>query len=289
MNWVTIEKEKCDNCGICVIRCNSCFTDSDSGITANANEETCNLCGHCISLCHTEAIVHEKMDIGNFPEADNEIKYDPDEFIRFIRRRRSHRHFKNKKIPRADLEKLVDLCRYAPTGSNAQAVEIKVIQSQDKIKKLSDLTLDYFIDLMKQVDDQVEVLRSEEKEVPKDLQMIQAKLARYKSMAIAKNHGLDVIFYNAPALMVFHSSQMATTPKDDCMIAAHTVALTAMTMGLETCYIGLFNAAAKNYPPAQKELKLPDENTIYSVLILGYPKLKYRLTVDRKQIKVEWE
>ena len=106
-------------------------------------------------------------------------------------------------------------------------------------------------------------------------------------MAIAKNDGLDVIFYNAPALMVFHSSKIATTPKDDCMIAAHTVALTAMTMGLETCYIGLFNAAAENYPPAQKELKLPDENSIYSVLILGYPKLKYRLAVDRKKIKVE--
>jgi len=289
MNWVTIDKEKCNNCGICVIRCIRCFADNDGEITANANEETCNLFGHCISLCATDAIVHEKMDMDNFPEADNEIKYDTDEFIRFLRRRRSHRHFKNKEIPRADLEKLVDLSRYAPTGSNAQAVEIKVIQNRDKIKKLADLTLDFFLDQMKQVDARVESLQSEGKEVPEDLKAIQDRLARYKTMAVAKEQGIDVIFHNAPAVMVFHSSKIASSPKDDCMIAAQTVALTAMTMGLETCYIGLFNAAATSYPPAQRELNLPDGNSSHSILILGYPKLKYRLAVDRKQIKVEWE
>ena len=289
MNWVTIDNEKCNNCGLCIMRCVNCFSDRDGEVVANATEETCNLCGHCSSLCAADAIAHDKMDMDNFPEADNDIVFDPDEFIRFIRRRRSHRHFKKKEIPRAELEKLVDLCRYAPTGSNAHAIEIRMIQTREKIKTLSDLTMEFFIDQITQVDDQVETLRSEGKEVPKDLQMLQERFARYKGIALAKKSGLDVIFYNAPAVMVFHSSKMATTPKDDCMIAAQTVTLAAMTMGLESCYIGLFHAAARNYPPAQEALNLPEGNIIYSVLILGYPKLKYRMAVDRKQIKVEWE
>jgi len=289
MSWVTVDKEKCNNCGLCIMRCVSCFSEKDGEVAGNATSETCNLCGHCISLCAACAISHEKMDMDNFPEAEKEIKFDPDDFIQFVRRRRSHRHFKDKEIPRADLEKLVDLCRYAPTGSNAQGVEIKMITTREKIKKLSDLTLDFFIGQIKQVDDQVKALESEGKEVPGDLQMLHERFSRYKRMAQARELGLDVIFHSAPAVMVFHSSMLPTTPKDDCMIAAQTVTLAAPTMGLESCYIGLFQAAAKSYPPAQEALNLPEGNSIYSVLILGYPKLRYRRLVDRKQIKVEWE
>jgi nitroreductase len=141
---------------------------------------------------------------------------------------------------------------------------------------------------MNQVDHQVRALQARGEAVPKDLEMLHQRFSRYQGMALAREQGMDVIFHNAPAVMLFQSSNMATTPKDDCMIAAHTVTLAAMTMGLESCYIGLFNAAARSDPRTQAALGLPEGNTIYSVLILGYPKLKYRKAVDRKPIKVTW-
>ena len=108
-------------------------------------------------------------------------------------------------------------------------------------------------------------------------------------MALARQMGLDVIFYRAPAVIVFHSSDAATTPKDDCVIAAQTMSMTAMTMGLESCYIGLFTNASKAHPPIREELRLPDAHQVYSTLIMGYPKLKFFKTVDRRPIKVTWE
>jgi nitroreductase len=266
-----------------------CFSVQDEKMTVNATEENCNLCGHCVALCPTDAIVHHKMDRDNFLPVDRELNFDTAQFIRFLRKRRSHRHFKERKMRRQDLETLVDVCRYAPTGSNRQAVELKIIQDPEKIARLSDHTMDYFIGLIEEVDARVARLEADGKEVPKSVRDLHANLSRYKGIEVARQIGLDVIFYSAPAVMVFHSSDAATTPKDDCVIAAQTVSMTAMTMGLETCYIGLFTNASSAHPPIQEELRLPGGHQVYSTLIIGYPKIRFFKTVDRKPIKVTWE
>jgi nitroreductase len=65
--------------------------------------------------------------------------------------------------------------------------------------------------------------------------------------------------------------------------------LLARTMGLETTYIALFEDASKAYPPIREELKLPEGNQIFSVLVIGYPEFKYYRTVDRRPIRTRWE
>jgi hypothetical protein len=65
--------------------------------------------------------------------------------------------------------------------------------------------------------------------------------------------------------------------------------LLARTMGLEYTYIGILQGAADNYPPVMEELNLPEGNKVYSVIIIGYPKLKFLRTVDRKPAAVRWE
>ncbi len=106
---------------------------------------------------------------------------------------------------------------------------------------------------------------------------------------MAKELGIDPILHKAPVVLIFHSPPNPSTPKDDCVIAAQTVVLGAMTMGLGTCYIGLLTNAALNYPPVQKALDLPPGNTVHSVLVLGYPRLKFHKAVDRKPLTIQWE
>jgi hypothetical protein len=65
--------------------------------------------------------------------------------------------------------------------------------------------------------------------------------------------------------------------------------LLARTMGLEFTYIGIFEAAANESPPVTEELNLPKGHGVYSVIVLGYPKLKFLRTVDRKPTAVRWE
>lgn len=230
------------------------------------------------------------MDMANFPPVEREVEFDAGDFTSFLRQRRSHRHFKNEAIPRETLEALVDICRYAPTGSNRQAVEIRVIEGPDRIKLLSDLTVDHFMRMLQQIEEQVEKFKAEVEELPADLAALHANTVRYKRMAEQREAGVDVVFRKAPCVMIFHASpRKATTPKDDCVIAAQTVSMLARTMQLETCYIGLFTAASHAYPPIMKELRLPEDHKVYSALILGYPKLKYLRAVDRQPIEVTWE
>lgn len=289
MSWVTIDQEKCNQCGICARRCPRCYTNNDGVITVQADQECCNLCGHCIALCKTSAITHSRMDMDNFPPVGAPIHLEADDFIRLVRQRRSYRAYKKKAVPRQDLEKLIEMCRYCPTGSNLQTVQIKIITDGGKIRNLSDLTVDYFMEMINQVDRTVTGITSQGREIPKDLAEQKSFVDRYRRLGMAKELGIDPILHNAPAVFIFHSPPNPSTPKDDCVIAAQTVVLGAMTMGLGTCYIGLLTKAAIDYPPLQKALDLPPENTVHSVLVLGYPRLKFHKAVDRKPLMVQWE
>lgn len=288
MSWVSISRDDCTGCGLCVERCVRCFSDRGDEITVLADETNCNLCGHCVALCPTMAITHRKMDMDNFPEISADSNFDTDTFIQFVRKRRSHRSFKEKPIPRAVLDKLVDVCRYAPTGSNVQNVELLIIQDRDKIKKLSDLTMESFQKARGIIERRVTALRAEGKEIPGDLQYSYDTLMARDQMQEAREAGLDTVFHNAPAVLIFHSPAATSAPKDNGVIASTTVTLTAMTMGLESTYIGVFEAAS-TYRPIKEELGLPAGHKVFSVLIMGYPRLKYLRSVDRKPIKVRWE
>lgn len=287
MTWVTIDKDKCNECGLCVLRCPICFSEKNEKISVHADENCCNLCGHCVSLCPTQAVVHHQLDMENFTPVGKTDMFDTESFIKFIRKRRSHRHFKDMEIPRADIEKLIDTCRYAPTGGNLQGVEIMVIQDRNKIKELSDLTVDFFDIIGTSAEKQLKELPSEE-EGSKKAELLQRTATYKERLTRARDSGYDPIFHSAPAVIIFHSHLQTASAKDDCVIASTTMGLTAMTMGLGTTYIGLYEAAAKNHPPALEALHLPPGHGVFSVLIMGYPKLKYLRTIDRKPIKTTW-
>ena len=288
-SWVSIDQDKCDGCGICALRCQLCFRKQGDEMTVQADESCCNLCGHCVALCPTDAIVCHKLDMDNFIAIKGGPAYDTDEFISFLRQRRSHRLFKKKPIPKKDLEKLVDVCRYAPTGSNVQNVHILMVQGTDKRQRLSDLTVDFFDEIGGKAQKRIERLKAEGKPLTEELDNLQSTLQYRDKLVLAKKVGFDPIFYQAPAVIVFHSPAQTSAPKDNCVIASTTLGLVARTMGLETTYIGLFNAAAAGYEPLKKELNLPLGHQVFSTLIAGYPKLKFLKTVDRKPIMTRWE
>jgi nitroreductase len=242
-----------------------------------------------VALCPTSAIEHHHMDMTGFVEYAQKASFDTDTFIQFLRERRSHRHFKDKAIPRKSLETLVDVCRYAPTGSNVQDVEIIVTQDQEKIKQYSDLTIDYFMTLAAPAREKLEALKDAGQKDTAEYTFYQRNLERGRLFDLARNTGFDPILYKAPAVMIFHSPSITSTPKDNGVIASTTAALTARTMGLEACYIGLMEFAANGYPALTRALDLPQGHQVYSIIILGYPKLKFLRAVDRKPMDVRWE
>ena len=289
MSWVMIDEEKCTGCALCATRCPRCFTDQEGEILTDSDEEKCILCGHCVSLCPTGAITHSKLKGKDFVEIDRGVNFETETFIDFLKERRSHRHFLDKKVPRKDLELLMEAGRWAPTGSNVQNVEVIVYTDPVKISKLSDLSIDYFIWIGERVKKKISRLESEGKQDTLDYQMTYRALGLGERMTKDKESGRDPIFHKAPVLMIFHSIAPTSAPKDNAVLAAHTVALTARTMGLESCYIGLLEVAAEYYPPLREEINLPPDHKVFDTMILGYPKLKFLKTVPRQPLKVRWE
>ncbi len=289
MSWVTIDYDKCTSCGTCIEGCGRCFSMEDDKVTVFADINCCSLCGRCISLCPTDAITHTEMDMDNFHKIRKRDFITTDDFFEFLRQRRSHRAFIDKSIPEIDMDKLVDIVRYSPTGTNSQMVELMVIRDPDKIKKLSDLSVDFMIKSGAEAGKKAEELRAAGKAGEDEINQLEMMAFYGDLMKQSREMGLDPIFYNAPAVMVFHALDQAFTKKDDCVIASTTMGLLARTMGLEYTYIGLFEAAANGNPAVMEELALPKSNRVFSVIIVGYPKMKFFTTVDRKPTTVRYE
>jgi nitroreductase/NAD-dependent dihydropyrimidine dehydrogenase PreA subunit len=289
MSWVKIDYAKCSNCGACLEGCTRCFSKKDDMVQVYADINCCSICGRCVALCPTGAITHTEMDMKNFHDIEKERFITSDDFFDFLRQRRSHRAFIDKKISEADMKKLVDIVRYSPTGSNSQMVELLLIQNPEKRKKLSDFTVDFMIKSGSDAKKRAEELRKEGKANEGEIKGLEMMAFYGELMGESREIGLDPVFYNAPLVMIFHSPMQAFSKKDDCVIASTTAGLLARTMGLEYTYIGIFEAAANNYPAVMEELKLPEENRVYSVILLGYPKMKFFRTVDRKPAMVRYE
>jgi len=61
------------------------------------------------------------------------------ENLELLKFRRSVRSFSDKKISRSDLEKLIDLARFAPTARNVQPWEFVAITDKHKLAELANL------------------------------------------------------------------------------------------------------------------------------------------------------
>lgn len=289
MSWVTIDYDKCTICGTCIEGCGRCFHMEGDRVTVHADQNCCSLCGRCVALCPTGAVTHDKMNMENFPEIRRREFITPDDFTDFVRQRRSHRAFLNKTIPESDIAKLVDIVRYCPTGSNSQMVELLVIRNPEKIKRLSDLTVDFMVTVGSDAARQAEALKAEGKTSPEEIGQMEMMALYGNMLEQSRETGIDPIFYLAPAVMVFHARDIGFSKKDDCVIASTTMGLLSRTMGLEFTYIGLFEGASNGDPAVMAELGLPEGHKVFSVIILGYPKLTFLREVDRKPIAVNYE
>jgi nitroreductase/NAD-dependent dihydropyrimidine dehydrogenase PreA subunit len=288
MSWVSIDYDKCTACGTCIEGCVRCFNMDGDRVVSFADENCCAICGRCVALCPTDAITHTEMDMENFPEIRRREFISTGDFTEFLRQRRSHRAFLNKRIPEPDIKKLVDIVRYCPTGSNSQMVELIVIQNPEKIKKLSDLSVDFMVKSGIDAAEQAEKLKAEGNASPDEVGQMEMMAVYGNMMAQSREIGIDPVFYNAPAVMVFHAKDTGFSKKDDCVIASTTMGLLSRTMGLEFTYIGIFEGAANGYPAVMEELGLPEGNKVFSVIIIGYPELKFLRMVDRKSTTVKY-
>jgi nitroreductase len=209
------------------------------------------------------------MPLSACPPIQKKLLPDADALKQLLLARRSIREYKGKAVSRKLLAELIDVARYAPTGSNAQQVHWTVFQNPEDVRKLGGMVVDF----MKII---IPVLTDVE------------RARRMQRIVDAWDGGKDRVLRGAPHLMVAHCPADLNFPAVDCAIALTYLELYAYARGLGTCWAGYFTAAAGLHEPLIKALDLPAGHKCFGGVMLGYPKYSYHRVPMRNKPLVTW-
>jgi len=273
MGLFIIDEKKCTRTGICVAECPaSIIVLNDDGTVpypVDGAEDICINCGHCVAVCPHGAISLAAMKVEECPPIDKKLKLSPYQVEQLLRSRRSIRTYQEKDVDKDDLKKVIDLARYAPSGSNSQHIHWRVYHSRDKVRELTEKAVDW-----------MRYLVSKQEPIAE-----QYRMAR---IVEGWENGIDIITRGAPGLIITHVPRDYAVAQIDSTIALTFVDLAAPTFGLGTCWAGFFMIAASYWPPLQRELGLPEDHSAYGAMMIGYPKYRYQRLPVRNDARITW-
>jgi len=202
---------------------------------------------------------------------DPELKISPKQAAQFLRSRRSVRCYKTEAVSKEQIIELIDIARFAPSGSNGQPLSWTVISSEEIITKLRQSVLVWARELAKAKLDESPISRN-----------------YLIYMLDSQRKGRDPVFRNAPQIVIAHAEGANRSATTDATIAIAYLELAAYSHGLGACWAGFLYLAAKYSPEVLSLLGLPEGHQCLGALMLGYPKHYYARIPRRKNPPVEW-
>ena len=266
---IRVDKEKCVKCGACVRDCIvHVLTAGEDGFPSvrPQDERYCINCQHCLAVCARGAVTCN--DVGFSDTLDIEPVPDGGAEAALIRQRRSVRHWGKGSIPEEVWTRLVDSLAWMPTGCNDHRMHFTIVRDPERMK--------WF--------------RSETSRIARRvvrtgiLKLFYPGFRRYMDEIM---RGDDVVFRNAPCMIV------ASTPKDapcheaDPWIALSYFDLLAQANGLGTCWCGFAVHAFKWVRKFRRALKIPRDHSVGAVLLFGPPAVTYARTTRPQPMPVD--
>lgn len=258
-----INNETCIACKLCEMVCIRDNIQVINKKVVEVDNGDCFDCGHCLAICPTESI-----SLNVFKDQSNPVEdYDPceipvnsEDFLQFLKQRRSIRWFKKKKIDKKTFGKLFEAAYYSPSAQNAQDVEFVVLDEK----------LDDFMHLV------YDIISAEEDKFFRIKQFgeyLRGKCDNKKHPLLWEGHQMILSFSKSQA---------------NALIANTRLELLAYTMGLGGFY-SLFTLKADeiNHDKLMEFFpEIDSDKHMYSAFIIGYPRVRYRRTVPHKKIDV---
>ncbi len=266
MTLITVNKELCTKCGLCAAPCRIIYFKEGSYPRQVPNtDEFCMRCGHCVGYCTTGALMHKEMP--GLPKIEKSLQVSFEQCAQLIKSRRSIREYKDKAVPKEEIERIIEVARYSPTGHNEQGVHWLVVNDRKKIKEIAAIGADW--------------LRAMMKNNPQMAQFFAGIIERLDA-------GEEMFLQGAPAIVLTYGLKNNPIGQTDCVIALSYFDLIANSAGLGCCWGGFLMMAAATYPDMIKALAQPDGYTPYAGMMFGYPKYKYTHIPGRKPADVIW-
>jgi nitroreductase/NAD-dependent dihydropyrimidine dehydrogenase PreA subunit len=266
MALLEINKETCTKCGLCATQCNMIiFKEGSYPRQLPGTDEFCMRCGHCVAVCPTGSLTHKEMPQTQTPQIDKKLEISYEQCAQLIKSRRSIRNYRDKAVPKEEIERIIDVARYAPTGHNMQDVRWLVINDRAYVNKIRAIGADWLRFVMKN-----------------NPQMA----AMFAGIVELLDQGRDMFLQGAPAVVVAYAEKNNPMSATDCAIALGYFDLAAKSAGLGCCWAGFFYISAGSYPPMMEAVALPDGFTPYGALMVGYPKYKYTRIPARQRARI---
>lgn len=271
---MTVDTAKCIGCGKCA---SDCFPNDIEFIDnkAHIKNQTCIKCGHCIAVCPVNAVSTDDYDMADVKEYEKEtFNIEPQRLLNFIQFRRSVRQFKDTKVSKETLMKIIDAGRFTQTGINMQDVSYTVVT--ERMQELTSLVIN-------QLKAMGEHILASEKENQRLLTYAKLWISiadAYEKDPIAG----DRVFFHAPAVIIVTASSAINGA-----LAASNMELMVDALGLGTFFSGFFAAASENSKAIKDFIHLQEGKQVVGCMVIGYPDITYKRTVPRKPADISWE
>lgn len=291
-----IDQEKCNGCELCVKVCPSRTISMQEG-KAHVTGDRSLQCGHCVAVCPVDAVKVQAIDAQSliFKNFDLENlwlphgEFDTSRLVQLMASRRSCRNYTEQTVDRSVLEDLVKIGTTAPSGTNSQYWTFTIFPDREAVIEFAQRIGAFFRNLN----------RMAEKTVwRKALKLIgKPGLENYyqeyyqsvkEGLEEWEQHRRDRLFHGATAVVVVAAKAGGSCPMEDALLATQNILLAAHSMGLGTCLIGFAVEAIRNDPSIKHFLKIPNEETVYAVIAIGYPDEGYKVLTGRKKVMIRY-
>ena len=230
----------------------------------------CLRCGHCVAVCPHGAFNLAWLKPEDCLPVNRELSLSEEQAEQFLRARRSIRTFKEKRLQRGTLEKLLEIGGYAASAKNEQPWHWVVVENPEEVQRLAGMVVDWMQVMIKQ--DRVNATRR-----------------GFPRILAAWAMGKDRVCRGAPHVIVAHADKLWPFGPEDCAGALTFLDLYAQSIGLGTCWGGYFYTAANNHPPLFAELGIPENHRVCGAMMVGYPVYTYHRCPPRNQPRVRWK
>ncbi len=274
--------ERCTACGLCAQHCTEDVLRADSdGRPISGDRQGCLECGHCVAVC-----AHGALTWADGPPPLQVARGGMDDATveRFLRGKRSCRHFRGRPVDRATLERLVNVAASAPSSKNCQERCFIVVKDPARLRALrQDLVnnthrIRRLLNLM--------TSRPLRWLLPAETVAALGRMLGSIDHALAReDRGQDAIFYNAPAVVFIGGIARDPLGKDNALAAQHYLLLQAEAAGLGSCIMGYAQAAPKIIA---RHLDVPRFYRIYGVVALGHCRSRFHSVAVRTPPTVSW-
>ena len=287
----SIDPDLCIGCGLCVEVCPAKTLTMQDGKALVSGTYSMG-CGHCEAVCPVNAIrvegLEHPFDLSSVAVDNRWLphgEYDTAQLVRLMRSRRSCRNYTDRVVDRKLLEDLVKIGTTAPSGTNSQLWTFSILASRREIVVLGEYIARFF-DKLNRVAEK-SWLRLLSKFFAGD------SLGKYynryyetvrEGLLLWRQEGKDTLFHGATAAILVGGKKTASSPREDSLLASQNIMLAAHGIGLGSCMIGFAVEAIKRDKNIRKLLDIPEDESIFAVIAIGYPSELYQRAALRKKI-----